>query len=825
MRLGRILDWVSRLVTVRPWVTLAAFAVVTLILVAGSGFRAPVASNDSFLPSDSDVVRAMEEVEELFSANADVHPGFVVFRGEVLTNAGLAQMDGLLAQITSDPQISAVLPTGNPILAISPVVKQLLQTDDLGAVAQHEIDSAIDQIRGTPQLAGLLGRTVGIDTDGTTVGVATIQLREIDPDQLRAAQLRVGEISGASQGPLAVSTVTLASIEAEFQEATTDRVMPLFGLALLVIALLTFLFMRSFSDLATTLIGILVSLMWIFGVEGWLGPNALGLIGPPNALTSMVPIILIGLTVDYSIQAVSHYREQRIAGEAAVRAVRLGLRSVLVPLTLAALTTMVSLLTNLLSPVAAIGDFGVVAGLGVALSLVVMLTLVPAVRAIIDRRREARGKLAPPRPIATAIPGINRLAEALGKSVAHNATPYILAAILVTAGLGYSAMNLETDFGVRDLLPDDGQTITDLESIDAAVGGSSEIVNVLVKAEVTETRTLLNIFEMTAAFEDDLNRPRGAAGPLDASLSALITEHVTEGSPTYDPEIAAAFADATAGLRMDPGKIQQFLDLLTEKDPDGVRRVLVNDPMGVDTILLQFESNSVENAETEAMVEGVDKLWYGDDDAVRMTSPNIQTLAIAKEITFRQTEAIIITIIAALLILVVFFYVTDREPILAVIAVAPIALVLVWVLGTMALFGIPYSLITSIITALSIGIGVDYTIHVIHRYREEFTKSRNPEAAAIRTLATTGSALLGSALTTALGFGVLVLSPLRSFEQFGITAAMTIAYALIVATFLVPPAMTVWGAFRNMRLQSMVERMWDDLDVTIEETHRRHEGA
>jgi len=37
----------------------------------------------------------------------------------------------------------------------------------------------------------------------------------------------------------------------------------------------------------------------------------------------------------------------------------------------------------------------------------------------------------------------------------------------------------------------------------------------------------------------------------------------------------------------------------------------------------------------------------------------------------------------------------------------------------------------------------------------------------------------------------------------------------------VPPAMTVWGAYQNMRLRSMVERLWDDLDVAIEDTHRR----
>ena len=75
------------------------------------------------------------------------------------------------------------------------------------------------------------------------------------------------------------------------------------------------------------------------------------------------------------------------------------------------------------------------------------------------------------------------------------------------------------------------------------------------------------------------------------------------------------------------------------------------------------------------------------------------------------------------------------------------------------------TIITSIITALSIGIGVDYTIHMIHRYREEYSLVRDPEKAA-----TTGSALLGSALTTALGLGVLVASPLAASQQFGITA-------------------------------------------------------
>ena len=175
----------------------------------------------------------------------------------------------------------------------------------------------------------------------------------------------------------------------------------------------------------------------------------------------------------------------------------------------------------------------------------------------------------------------------------------------------------------------------------------------------------------------------------------------------------------------------------------------------------------------------------------------------------------------ALTVLALFFWVTVRQPALGFVAVFPIVLVLISVLGTMALLDIPYT----IITALSIGIGVDYTIHMIHRYREEYAHDRNPEKAAIQTLSVTGSALLGSAMTTALGLGVLVFSPLAASQQFAITAAITIAYSLIVSIVLVPPAMTLWGAYQNMRLRSRTQRWAAELDEVIEAVHRRHEAA
>ena len=814
--------------TVRPWATLVVIAIVTLVLAAGITQRAPVADNEVFLPGDSGIARALEEIETLFW-DSDVIVVTLVFRGEVLTPDGLAQMDGLLGRIVSDPGVGELLPPVDAVTAPTLLMKPLLQVTNFDSVTQAQIDTALDHVRATPELQPALtalNLTTGTDTAGMRITVATVRLRDTGDEAVEDAQLAINDLAEAAEGTLSVRSVSLAVIEEEYQEATSTGVLPLVGLALLVIASLTLLFMRTLSDLLLTLTGLVLALIWTIGAESWLGPGALDLIGPPNALTATVPIILIGLAVDYAIQSVSHYREQRIDGEPVRVAVLAGLRNVIAPLTLAAATTAASFLANLLSPISGIGDFGVVAGLGIGFSLIVMLTVVPAARMIIDRRREDRGPFPPPRPIAKAIPGVDRLAERLGTSITRRPVPYLVLVVAVTVGFGFAASGITTDFTIRDVLPRDGNLIEDLDSLDAVFGGSTEVVSVLVRAEVTETRTLHNLFSMTEAFEDDVSRPRAADGTMEASLPLLVLDWTTDdGTPgdRYDPELERLFAEATTGLDLDPALIQEFLDTLAATDPEAVARVLVEDPEGIDTTLLQFRAFSGDRERTEGMVEDIDGLWFGDDAAIAMTSQDIIVLTSSDEIRDRQTEAIIATIAAAFTILTIFFWITLSQPALGSIAVGPIVLVLIWVLGTMALLGIPYTIVTSITTVLAIGVGVDYTIHMIHRYREEFAKRRNPEAAAIRTLTTTGSALLGSALTTALGFAVLTLSPLQSFEQFGITATITIAYALIVSILVVPPAMTVWGAYQNMRMRSMVERLWNELDVAIEDTHRRHE--
>ncbi len=815
-----ILGWLSWLVTVRPWLTLLVLLIVTVLMAMGSNLREPPLDTEGTLPRDSDVAMAMAEIDELFGDSGEVRVVTLLFRGEALTPGGLAQMDALIARIAADPDVTGVLAPTAPFFAPSLLVKAGLQAASLEGVTQEQIDAA----RNIPGIGKTLAVLTGTDTDGTPVAVGSIRLHDTSDERVVDAERRINELAIDDEGPLRVSSMSFVVIEDDYKKGT-EGMGPLIGLALLLIAGLIVLFMRSISDLLLTLLGLFIAIMWIVGVEGWLGPGGLGLVGAPNTLTAMVPIIVIGLTVDYAIQAVSHYREQRIDGEAVASAARVGLRNVTVPLMLAAATTIVSLLVGLFSPVEIVGDFGIVGGLGVGLSLIVMLTLIPAGRTIIDRRREARGRLQPPRPISQALPGIDRLAELLGRQVTRRPAPYIIAVLVVTLALGFAARDLESEFSIRDLLPRGGAVLEDLGTLDRSVGGSTENTSVLLRAEATETRTLLNLHEFRDAFQDEQRRPAAAAGPVQISYELLIEDWTHDsGQPgdKYDPRLEALFREATAGVRLDGALMQELIDEIEARDP-ALRHSLVNDHAGIDTILLQFPASTGDPAASKRLQEDVEAVWAGDDDALTATSDSIISFVVTDTIRDRQTESIGTTIAAALVVLTLFFWLTVRQPALAVIAVVPTVLVLISVLGTMALLGIPYTITTSIITALSIGIGVDYTIHMIHRYREEFTRLRNPERAAVRTLSITGSALLGSALTTALGIGVMAFSPLAAMQQFGITAAITIAYSLLFSVLLVPPAMTVWGAFQNMRLRSATERQWAELDVAIEEIYHRRE--
>ncbi len=411
--MNAILGKFSGLVTARPKIALVVMFAVVIALGAGLPLRAPLPETADTLPEGGPVALALAEIDEYFGEFGSGRVVTLLFRGDAISPGGLSQMADLLNRVVTDPAVGVLLAHDNPVAAATLLVQAMLQVDSFESVTRAQVDDA----PAPPELRAAFDALTRTDTDGTEVAIAVVRLRDTGDERVGEAERRIGELAAADEGPLQVTSISPVIIEDEYKLATEEGMAPLIGLALLLITGILLLFMRTIADLLLTLLGLVLALTATIGIEGWLGPNGLALTGPPNSFTALTPVIIIGLTVDYAIQIVSHYREQRIAGLPVADAARTGLRNVTVPLILAAVTTIVSLLASLFSPIGIVGDFGVNAGLGVGLSLLVMLTLLPTGRTIIDRRREARGTLNQPRPIATALPGVGRVAQSLGRGV------------------------------------------------------------------------------------------------------------------------------------------------------------------------------------------------------------------------------------------------------------------------------------------------------------------------------------------------------------------------------------------------------------------------
>ena len=135
---------------------------------------------------------------------------------------------------------------------------------------------------------------------------------------------------------------------------------------------------RSRVDTVVTIIGVILTALWQIGLSGYLGPDGLDKINGITPISIIVPVLLVGLTVDYSLQIVSRRREERDADprRATSRAVSLTGAAI----GLGALTTALSFLTNLASPLSPIRDFGILAACGIIAGFFIMTSLVPAVR-------------------------------------------------------------------------------------------------------------------------------------------------------------------------------------------------------------------------------------------------------------------------------------------------------------------------------------------------------------------------------------------------------------------------------------------------------------
>ena len=156
-----------------------------------------------------------------------------------------------------------------------------------------------------------------------------------------------------------------------------------------------------------------------------------------------------------------------------------------------------------------------------------------------------------------------------------------------------------------------------------------------------------------------------------------------------------------------------------------------------------------------------------------------------------QIETLGVVMLGIALMLLVLF----RSVSLAVIGIIPNILAAAIILGLMGLLNIPLDMMTITISAITLGIAVDNSIHYIYRFREEFARSGNYLETLYYCHANIGRAVFYTAITIIVGFSIMVLSNFIPTIYFGLLTALAMFIALLAALTLLPKLILIWKPF------------------------------
>jgi uncharacterized protein len=830
-------------------VLILALAVTGVLAYFGPKAQRAV-GNEGFAP-DSPEFSAMLTIDDVFSDSSEVAVQVVLSGSDVVTADGLRTY--ALAHRAIEESRAAELMVGRPqgdiVGFLEPV---LFAYADSGLDPLASDDATVkevfaDVMAGLPPESAELFTALfsdradlpqAVSPAGLMVVFLNLAELEDDPNQveLQAIQVDMAEhIREAVAGePVSAEPFSFALLFAD-QDEFESEVGRLFGMAFVIIlVLLSFVFWiqprgrlklrgsvrRTGADVLLALGVIIMSITWMNGIGVLLGPGYLGIIGAFSELLMVIPILLIGLGVDYAIHLTSRYREEIGGGMAVEDAAVRASRTVGVALVLATVTTAVGFLTNVFSPVTAVADFGIMVAVGITAAFVLMLTFVPSVRILLDRRAERADRL-PDWALGHSSKRI--LPRMMGQtSVLATRIPVVM--VVVALGLGgvgaWGWSNLDTRFSFIDFVPEGSPLLTTYETIiDEFGGGFGERTQVLIEGDVAtpaaHNALALSHRGLASAPRVVVSGGRAQAESPLSVLFLLTTPPEEGGEPAvYDPE----FAERAAGFGMRPdlsvapdadvAGLYAAASAASEASADMMRRVLAEEDGAYRYVDVSIATQGGEDGAME-LRSGLREAFAPVNALAGVsaiaTNEFIVSALVVEAMQASQVSSLFITLGAAMLLLTINFLVAARRPALGVITMLPVVLVVLWVFGMMKVAGIPLNPITAMIASVSIGIGVPYSIHITHRYQEDRLGAPSPEEAMRRTMTHTGGALAGSAFTTVAGFGILVTSSLTPFKQFGTVVAFSIGFAMLGAVLVLPSLLILWDRWHRRRGHEIID--------------------
>ena len=443
------------------------------------------------------------------------------------------------------------------------------------------------------------------------------------------------------------------------------------------------------------------------------------------------------------------------------------------PIAMTGLTTAIGLWSFSTAEVAPVADLGIFAGLGVIISLIYTLTLLPALLSLAPIKNKRKSRHLKRHHI------MDKMLEKISDFSTKNFKCIIISAGFILIAALVSLTQLYFYHNPLQWLPEDSDIRISTSTIDQAMRGSNTI-EVLI--DTGETNGLYNpeVVKKIAEIQNKLTN--NEIGKVIVGKTVAITDVLKETHQALNENNSLFYR-----IPNNRETIAQEL-LLFENSGSNDLEELANTQFSKARLTVKIPwSDAKTNAMFATQVEESVSNLFGSSAKVSVTG----MIAIMGRTMYAAIESTETSYLIAFVVITLLMILLMRNLKLGLLSMVPNLLPILIILGFMAYRHIPLDMFTMLIGSIAIGIVVDDTIHFLHVFKRNHDLHGNVKQAINETLLTSGRAILITSIVLTCGFFIFSMSLLNNLQAFGLLTGMTIITALIADLFLLPALLTL----------------------------------
>jgi predicted RND superfamily exporter protein len=580
-----------------------------------------------------------------------------------------------------------------------------------------------------------------------------------------------------SHKDLTIITTGIPVINIGFHNYMHRDLFTLVPLVMLVVVFVFYFNFRSVRGILLPFTTLSIAQLWILGLMGYLGHKI-------TSVDMSLPPLMIAVGSSYSIHILNQYYAdfKTITASGKRTGLHISMSHISLTVLLAGLTTFVAFMTLTTSQISAIRNWGFYSAIGVMFAVFISSSLIPAALSLLPNTIPSM-LLGKDKTMKTTI--VDRIIAVTTKgAIVHYKWVLAVVAILIFFSvIGIFRLKVETVF--LNYLKEHDSIRADANFMSDKFGGFESFCILLNSGNEdgvkdAEFLTAMENFRNWMSAEENMDL---YIGRTDSFSDFIKTMHMAMNN---DDKSFYAIPE-------NQSDIIDYLEIYSGDDDDSDGRfdefeAFVNSDYSISNLharLLQIKGHSVGTTEakliSERMASYLDKN-LPENCSFTITGFPMMEIKLVHYIVTGQLMSLFLCLIVVGIVVILLFNQLKAGP----IALVPMSVAVIINFGIMGWLGINLDMVTSLIAAITIGIGVDDTIHFLNTFRHNRARGLDVDESITRTLAVAGKAIFFTSLALVLGFTVFSLSSFIPVILFGLLMAMTMVATTIGALIVLP---------------------------------------